>query len=382
MTYEFPPKQFNPLIEARPKLEATRVFKSDFDLAIAGFDGVIQEHTVAFSQARWPKVSLEPWIFKAEGAAKAGALVLVQKLPLKLGHIAVLKWGPVLADESAADALQIETSVITFLKAHYAIDRGMMLTVMAKAYDQKSAPVFDWLLSNGFDAAKALPFPMRYRINVRLSDADQQGSFAQKWRYHLHKSEKAGLEFEVAGIEQLQRFQKLYDAMTDRKNFPDYSAYNTLPNFVANLPLRLKPKLFFVTHAGLDVAGAVVFTGARTASYLYGATSDQALPLRAGYWLHARIISWLRDHTKAQWYDLGGSDGFQGLHQFKKGMVGSSGRLAQVPAAANFTAGLWPSVTGYGAYFARDFVFRVCGTLNMLRGRYAKPDQAKHEAGD
>jgi len=376
MSYEFPPDQYQPQQPAFA-LEAVRIFAGDFDAAIAGFDGVIQETTVAFSQARWPKVALEPWIFNADGNAKAGVLVLVQPLPLKLGHIAVVKWGPVIADETACDKKQIEWEVLKFLKAHYAVGRGMLLTVMPRAEAAVQPQTLDWLLQQGFDSANELPFPARYHINVRLSDADQRKSFAQKWRYHLNKAEKANLEFEVADADQLLRFQKLYDAMSDRKNFPDYSAYNTLPHLFAALPETLKPKLFFVTHKGKDVAGAVIFAAGRAAAYLYGATNDQALPLRAGYLMHARIISWLRDNTRADWYDLGGTDGFQGLHQFKKGMVGAAGHIVQVPAHANYAATTMASFTGHGAYLLRDGLQLVRGLFNMARGRYAKPDQVR-----
>ncbi len=376
MSFQFPPKQYDPQ-QAAPKLTALRVFAGDFDAAIAGCDGVIQETTVAFSQARWPKVGLEPWIFESNGVAKAGVLVLVQNIPLKLGQIAVVKWGPVHADQTAPDCTLIEREVLSFLKGHYAVERGMMLTVMPRAVDASLPQTLPWLLEQGYDSAKPLPFPVRYHINVRLSDVDQRKSFAQKWRYHLNKSEKAGLSFEPAGPEQLPRFQKLYDAMTDRKNFPDYSAYHTLPDMFANLPEALKPKLFFVTHEGKDVAGAVIFTAGKTAAYLYGATNDQALPLRAGYLLHARIISWLRDNSKTDWYDLGGTDGFQGLHQFKKGMVGTAGRLVEVPAHVNYAATTKASFAGHGAYMLRDGFTRVRGLINMARGRYAKPDQVK-----
>ena len=54
-----------------------------------------------------------------------------------------------------------------------------------------------------------------------------------------------------------------------------------------------------------------VFKAGDTAVYLFGATNDAALPLRAGYFMHWRIIGWLRESTNARWYDLGGTDGQQ-----------------------------------------------------------------------
>ena len=47
-----------------------------------------------------------------------------------------------------------------------------------------------------------------------------------------------------------------------------------------------------------------------------------------------------------RWYDLGGTDGFQGLHQFKKGMVGDAGVITPVPPVANYAAYRLPFLIG------------------------------------
>jgi lipid II:glycine glycyltransferase (peptidoglycan interpeptide bridge formation enzyme) len=89
---------------------------------------------------------------------------------------------------------------------------------------------------------------------------------------------------------------------------------------------QARPELFFVRKDGEIVAGAIVFKGGDRAVYLYGATLDKALPLRAGYFLHWHIARWLRDNTQAEWYDLGRDRRLSGLHQFKKGLVGQRRR--------------------------------------------------------
>jgi lipid II:glycine glycyltransferase (peptidoglycan interpeptide bridge formation enzyme) len=57
---------------------------------------------------------------------------------------------------------------------------------------------------------------------------------------------------------------------------------------------------------------------------LFGASNDDALPLKAGYALQWSIILGLRG-TSARWYDLGGEAGEPGLSQFKRGLVGRHG---------------------------------------------------------
>ena len=110
---------------------------------------------------------------------------------------------------------------------------------------------------------------------------------------------------------------------------------------------------------GEVIAGAIIFKAGDRAVYLYGATLDRALPLRAGYFLHWHIIGWLKRHTRAQWYDLGGTDGFAGLHQFKIGMVGDGGVVTPVPPTANYAAHRLPFLLGEAAFGARDLVQKL-----------------------
>jgi lipid II:glycine glycyltransferase (peptidoglycan interpeptide bridge formation enzyme) len=373
---------FNPIRDIVPMsapivLNAKTIALNEFDLIQSEFDGIVQEMTVAFATSRWPNVKLEPWIYEEQGKAIAAALVMVQNLPLRSGKLAVVKWGPILRDENAENCGEIYASVIEHLANQYSKQRGMMLSVMARAEQDPPLQAEKTLRDQGFKPGSALLFPNRYVVKVRMADEIQRKSFSQKWRYHLSKSEKNGLIFEIAPTSDLKRFQSLYESMSDRKNFPDHSAYETLTSLYEMLPGCLRPQLFFVTKDGVDVAGAIIFTAGRTAVYLYGATNDMALPLRAGYYMHAKIISWLRDNTKTEWYDLGGTDGFHGLHQFKKGMVGSEGRITPVPPINNHAVSKRAYIAGNTAYLARDGLQTVRHRINKLRSKQAKPDQQR-----
>ncbi len=99
--------------------------------------------------------------------------------------------------------------------------------------------------------------------------------------------------------------------------------------------------------------------------------------LRAGYFLHWHIIRWLRDNTQARWYDLGGTDGFQGLHQFKKGMVGERGVIRPVPPVANYAAALVAAPPRRRAFAARELAPHCARVVDRLRADRAKPDQKR-----
>jgi lipid II:glycine glycyltransferase (peptidoglycan interpeptide bridge formation enzyme) len=349
---------------------------AEWDRTSAGFDEVCQEQMHVFASARWPAVAQEPVVFLADGEVVGGSLMMIQRLPLGISQIAVSKWGPMLKDAARPDAANIHAGMIEALIAEYAVRRGLMLSVLPRASLAPGNPDYARLIGRGFQRGSELGFPSRYIVNLRLSDAEQRASFAQKWRYHLNKSEKAGLTFERAGAERIGEFDALYSAMTDRKKFTDHSAYETVQQLMAIDVEALRPELFFVRHAGEVVAGALIFKAGDRAVYLYGATNDQALPLRAGYFIHWNVIRWLRDNTQAKWYDLGGTDGFHGLHQFKKGMVGEAGIITPVPPVANFASRPLPFLFGTAAFWGRDVVHRSRNKLKSLLQPKARPDQA------
>ncbi|MBS3847859.1 peptidoglycan bridge formation glycyltransferase FemA/FemB family protein [Devosia sp. BSSL-BM10] len=362
-------------------LETKLISGQEWDQAIADFDEVCQEQLYAFAVARWPSVEHEPVLFLLNGEVVGGSLMMVQPLPLRLGHIAVSKWGPMLKDLSRPDADAIHAGMIEALVADYADKRGQMISVLACASTTPVNGAYQRLEARGFKSGSQLLYPSRYIVNLRLDDATQRKSLNQKWRYHLNKSEKAGLTFEWAGPERLAEFDALYTAMTDRKQFSDHSAYDSVASLM-ELDEALRPELFFVRHEGVVVAGALIFKAGDRAVYLYGATNDQALPLRAGYFMHWHIIRWLRDNTRARWYDLGGTDGFQGLHQFKKGMVGDAGVIEPVPPVANYASNPLAYLLGTGAFAARDAIYQIRRVVDGWRNPKTKPTQVRADRNE
>src|SRR5690606_32434848 len=138
------------------------------------------------------------------------------------------------------------------------------------------------LAARGFQPGVGLRYPERYVVDVTLDDEARMAAFGQKWRYNLRKSMKAGLEFEIGTPDQTDRFMALYRTMSERNLFPGFSGIDTLEALMAMPEGTARPDLFFVNQQGRSVAGAVIFSASDTACYLYGATDDAALDLRAG----------------------------------------------------------------------------------------------------
>lgn len=355
-------------------LAAQQVTGAEWDAIIGSFDEVCQEQMHAFASTRWPGVSQEPVVFQRGGTVVGGALVMIQPLPVGMGRMAVVKWAPMLASASAPDAEALRLAMVDSLAKDYSEKRGMMLSVLLHASASEINKGYVALRQRGFARGSTLLFPNRYVVRLRISDDELRKSFHQTWRRQLNKAEKSGLEFARAEPEGIETFKTLYAAMTERKQFPDHSAYETLDALMA-LDEPLRPELFFVRHEGEIVAGALVFKAGKRAVYLYGATNDKALPLRAGYFLHWHVIRWLRDHTRAEWYDLGGTDGFQGLHQFKAGMVGTAGLIRPVPPVLNYATSPWARFIGTAAFTARDILQHTRRHVDALRSTKARPDQ-------
>jgi hypothetical protein len=341
-----------------------------WEAAIGAFDGVSQEQLFTFANARWPNVALEPVLISAGGEVIGGCLIMLQRLPLGLATIALAKWGPFLKSEEG-DALGRYGVMVEALVAEYARQRRMMLSLLPLPALGEGNPEFELLLSRGFHRGAQMAFNDRYIVNLGLAEDAQRKSFSQNWRRQLAKAEKAGLSFERAEPARLAEFDALYNRMVDRKGFADHSAYHgTVGPLMAMRSDALRPELFLVSEGGEVIAGAIIFKAGDRAVYLYGATQDRALPLRAGYFLHWHIIGWLKANTKARWYDLGGTDGFAGLHQFKVGMVGDAGRVTPVPPTANFAAYRLPFLIGEAAFGARE----------MLQKLRAKRLERQHKA--
>lgn len=354
------------------RLHAYRVDGAQWDRIVGAFDQLCQEQLFTYAAGRWPQMALEPTVFERDGLVVGGALVMLQPLPLGVGTIALVKWGPMLAASDTSDGDVLMREMIGHLQQEYAHRRGMMLSIMEQAAPGSHNPGYERLIAMGFKPGTGLRAPDRYVVDVTLDDEARMAGFAQKWRYHLRKAIKGNLTFQHGNADDLERFMVLYRAMSARKKFADHSAIDTVADLLGLPEGGGRPELFFVTHHGETVAGAIIFSSGKMATYLYGATNDDALALRAGFFLHWHIIRWLRENTAAVLYDLGGTDGSDGLHQFKSGMVGSAGYIAPLPPTANYARGVRSWLAGTLAYGARAGVNTVRDAINMVRLELAR----------
>ena len=351
-------------------LEVRYVEPEAFDALAAEYGDVVQEQTAVFVRSRWGEERLETVLIERAGQTLGAAAVVLVRAPVIDRGVAIVKWGPLWRRPGGSQDPAVLEACLAALKQEYAARRGFYLTVMPHADPDMPDMAVGLLRKLGFHEGDASPAPERYLVNVAIGPDELRKSLGQKWRYNLKKAQRNDFEIEqVDAQDGLARFMALYDKMMARKQFKDTSAVYTLPDIVDVDVAALKPMIVMMRHDGTDTAGAVIGTSGQRAAYLYGATDDRALPLKAGYALQWWIAERLCAMPEPRWYDLGGDDRDKGLHQFKKGFVGKEGRIEMTPAAHNVCTSALSGLVGWSAYRLRALKWRLAGVMHSVRSR-------------
>lgn len=361
--------------ETKNGLVSKLVPPSEWDEIAVQFRDVLHEQTECFNAQRWAPEQLDRVAFYKNGQLVSAAMVLKMRFPVVGSGLAVVKWGPLWRPANRPHDINVLHDTISALKQIYAIAGGYFLSFFPRADPDVSDLETSAFVQNGFHPGEELASPDRYFVNMDLSLEELRGSLSQKWRYNLKKAERNGLTARfVSGQDGFETFMQLYNAMMDRKAFHDTSAINTLQALMTADEPALRPLILIVYQDETPIAGGVVDVSGERAIYLYGATNDRALPLKAGYVMHWEISKHLIADPNVRWYDLGGADKDCHLHQFKRGFVGKLGRLSTTPRYHHFGATLKARALGHALYFARRKKGEIARVLHDFRNR-KKPAQ-------
>jgi len=328
------------------------------------------EQIAAFSSGHWEGRDSHI-LLRRNGEPVAGARVAIFRLPLVGRGTAYLRFGPFWRRKGVPDDPAVYRRMMAALYEEYCVKRGHCLTVLPRPHPEYHAQECAWLRELGFVKRRDLEDPDRYLVNTSLDEEAQLKSLSQKLRYNLRQAMKNSLDVRMSDDPaDAEAFQALHASMRQRKQFIEAGPIDLTVELMTKLPAELKPRLFVAYHNGTLVAGASVGLFGDIAYYLFGATSEEALPLRAGYMLKWTIVRWLHEHGY-QWYDLGGIAYEPGLRQFKSGLVGRAGNI--LPMEGEFDR--WESQLGR---LSADVVFGVRQLRRRMRygNRYGRKDQA------
>ena len=311
----------------------TPVAHDEWDRQLDRFEDSSFEQSALYASGRWGKERVEAVEIR-QGGRLIGGAVLVRVAPkgvpldvrfLKFGPLWRLKGGP------AADA-KTYRSVLYALLAEYGKRGGAALLLLQRANPVANPVEREVMAELDFRPGRTMDDPNRYLVDATLSEAEQLASLEQKWRYNLKQSNAAGLDVREEGAAGFADFAALHDAMIARKgDGASTDKVELLPALRETLAPTARPRLMMARKEGRPVAGAIFGLHGDTAYYLFGASSDAALPLKAGYAVQWAILRALRE-SGVRWYDLGGEAGEEGLRQFKKGLAGKRGAIVPLPS--------------------------------------------------
>lgn len=314
-----------------------------------------------FAGQVWGHANLSHIAVRQGDQIVAAAQVILQRVPLIGRGVAFVKFGPLWRRKGRSPDLGALVSALDAIKEEYAARRRLMVIILPAPDPIHGAAVDEVLAMCGFTVRRTMSDPNRYLVDTRLSEDEQLVSLEQKWRYNLKKSLKSELDLSVHhDLEGIVRFMPIFKAMQERKGYDDKQASLSLPALLGELPPEQQPWIVIARHEGRDVAGCVVGAIGDTAYYLFGATDTRSLRCNAGYALQWKTIELLRQRPSVRWYDLGGEANDLGLRQFKKGLVGTRGRVARF-------SGEFDYCTDRMSQFLVDQMLRLRGLRRHLR---------------
>jgi len=286
----------------------------------------------------------------AHGAIIGGAQILFRRLPLRLGTLAYLPFGPLLTPS---------------------IDPAALWAAIHRAAHRRRAALLKWepgfpvpgeadpgFAALGFRPARTIQPPRTILIDISGSEESILARMNQGTRRKIRQCEKNGVRVFAAGRADVERFTRMMAVTGERNAFGVHeAAYYAL---AYDLFVPDHAALFLAEHAGDDLAGVMVFAVGKTAWYLYGASSNVKRNLMGAYGAQWAAIQWARARGCTT-YDLWGipdedeaalkaqfegrSDGLWGVYGFKRGWGGTIAR----------TQGAWDRVYNpilYAAYRA------------------------------
>ena len=338
---------------SRLSVEVDAYAPDAWDGLTAEFDDVTYEQTAAWVDGRWGARRSSALVLRDGGVAVAGARTILLDWPGLRRGVAYVKFGPLWRRRDATPDPDVYRAAVEALFQEYCKRRGYYLTIVPRPVPDHHAAECALLAGLGFAIRRPMLDPNRYLVNVGLEPGAALQSLDQKWRYNLRQALRTGIECGLVDDDSaIQTFTALHRRMVARKRFHDTDAVHLLPELAVRLPASMRPRVVLASQDGVPLAGAVVTACGDTAYYMYGATEDAALPLKAGYALHWWIVNWLPE-LGVRWYDLGGEAGEPGLRQFKKGLVGKQGAVVATPGEFDRWAGLRARLAGDGIYAVR-----------------------------
>jgi lipid II:glycine glycyltransferase (peptidoglycan interpeptide bridge formation enzyme) len=179
-------------------------------------------------------------------------------------------------------------------------------------------------------AALDLTFADRVIINLSRSKDEILSGMKPKTRYNIRLAQKKGVKVHHASPLDLPAFYDLYRQTSERNRFQlcEYRHFSALFSALSSDQGSCEIVFLFATHHGDLLAGAIIVLSGKTATYLFGASSNEKRNLMGPHVLHWAAMGIARNKGCLR-YDMGavspGKDPdhpYFGLYRFKTGFGG------------------------------------------------------------
>ncbi|MDQ2089671.1 peptidoglycan bridge formation glycyltransferase FemA/FemB family protein [Marimonas arenosa] len=273
------------------------------------FRDLTYEQSLTYAQAAARRIGAELQLLRVEcdGELVAAAAVRIKRVPGLRRGIAWIASGPLTMPVAGVVPNDDRyRDILRALRDHLVTRDGHVLRLRFPGIAFHEAERMDAIAAKaGFDPAPRVAPYRSFAMDLSLDEESLMTALKGKWRTDLRYAQKSGLGLDSGLTPDLEeRFLALFEEVQKTKEFrPDIT-----PEFHFALQGDdLRHDILIATKDGTDIAGIVTGSCARTAVYLYGATSDIGRRLRAGYFLTWQGIALARARGLA-WYDLGGVD--------------------------------------------------------------------------
>lgn len=267
-------------------------------------------------------------ILKKEGEVVAAAQARITRIPLLKVGAATIQAGPLWKRGCSEPDPEVFRQAVRALRNEYVCTRGLVLRLFPDLHSD-DVPCFSSALADeGFSQA---PTGVRNRtIVMDLSPSFEElyAGLGRNWKKNLKIANRGRLELiEGTSDDLFEAFLGIYKEMVVRKTFVSFADINKFRRTQASLPENFKMIIMLArSHEGL-CAGVICTAIGKSATYLFGATSNTGLKSSGSYLLQWKLIEKLKERGFST-YDLGGIDPLRnpGTYKFKKDLAGVNGR--------------------------------------------------------
>jgi peptidoglycan pentaglycine glycine transferase (the first glycine) len=294
------------------------------------------------ANAGWHPLRVGLWDTQREQIV-AGAQILRRTaghIPPRLGHLAYIPRGPVLAwshQENSASPSSEHSEIffaqlLPFLRRQGAI--ALHVELPLEDGEEGSIWARHTLTSLNFRPARPVQPIRTILLDLTPDESSLLANMKEKWRYNIRLAGRKGVQVRQArGREDVQAWYRLLQTTGQRDSFGIHSFDYYWQAWQIFTPLQ-QAQLFLAEYEGQLLAGIFVGCMAHQAIYLYGASGNENRNLMPNYLLQWEAIRWAKSQGAIS-YDMWGipetddaEEAMAGVYRFKSGWGGRVARFA------------------------------------------------------